>query len=176
MFHPRFFKTLAIGAAMICMAAFLWPSMSCAAGKKDRKARAAQEEKSQQISRLELQNDLMRFAKIFIRGFQASLLPLVDGNDSTAVRFALSDAELRGVNTVLTIVTGPDAVTNLLDYPAHHRRNRDLRYTGSTGNHEAPGGHRSVDGGHREHRRHRQKLSGSARQRAGETGKGSAPV
>jgi len=115
MFHPRFFKTLVIGAVMISMAAFLLPPMSRAAGKKGRKAKAAQEGKPQQISRLELQNDLMRFAQIFILGFQAKLFPLVNGNDNNAVRFALSDGELRLVNNMLAIATGPEPVVNLLD-------------------------------------------------------------
>jgi len=81
----------------------------------DGNAKATQEEKSHRISRMELQRELMRFAQMFIRGFTMKVNSLERQNTSKAVRFALSSGELRTVNTLLHIATGPDAVVNLLD-------------------------------------------------------------
>ena len=78
-------------------------------------AKVAQEEKAQQISRLELQKDLMRFAQMFIRDFTQKVYFLEKKDVSNAVRFVLSSGELRTVNTLLHIATGPDSVVNLLD-------------------------------------------------------------
>ena len=81
----------------------------------DSEVKAVQEEKSQQISRMELQSDLMRFAQMFIRDFTLKIYFLERKDVSNAVRFTLSIGELRTVNTLLIIATGPDAVANLLD-------------------------------------------------------------
>ena len=115
MFGRHCLKTLTTGTVLVLTAGLLFASWSYAAEKKDRKAAADQEEKSQQISRLELQNDLMRFAQMFIRDFTLKVYALETRSASNAVRFALSQGELRTVNTLLTIATGPDAVDNLLN-------------------------------------------------------------
>ncbi len=115
MSHPRCLKILAVGMVLVLAMLSLRLPGFCASKRQDRKARAAQEEKSQQISRLELQNDLMRFAQIFILGLEAKFSFLVDRQQNNAMRFALSDGELRLVNKILTIATGPEPVVNLLD-------------------------------------------------------------
>ena len=81
----------------------------------ERNAKAAQEEKSPRISRLELQKELMRFSQMFIRDFTHKIYFLERKDASNAVRLALSTGELRSVNTLLHIATGPDSVVNLLD-------------------------------------------------------------
>ena len=111
----RCLPILTVCTIVVVTGMLVFASMSYAAEKKDRKAEAAQEEKSQQVSRLELQNDLMRFAQMFIRDFTLKIYTLETQSASNAVRFALSQGELRTVNTLLTIATGPDAVDNLLD-------------------------------------------------------------
>ena len=52
---------------------------------------------------------------MFIRDFTLKVYYLERQNTSNAVRFVLSSGELRTVNTLLNITTGPDAVLNLLD-------------------------------------------------------------
>jgi hypothetical protein len=81
----------------------------------DGNAKVTQEEKPRQISRMELQEDLMRFAQMFIRRFKLEIYQLESQDASNAVRFGLSNAELNIVNGLLNIATGPDAVVNLLD-------------------------------------------------------------
>ena len=83
--------------------------------ESDHNTTAAQQETSQQISRMELQKNLMRFAQMFIRDFTLKVYYLEGQNASNTVRFVLSSSELRTVSTLLHITTGPDAVVNLLD-------------------------------------------------------------
>jgi hypothetical protein len=104
----------------VCMMLVLTGELVFARGEyitdnSDGNAKTVQEEKTQQISRLELQSDLMRFAQMFVRDFTLKVYYLERKNASNAARFALSSGELRTVNTLLHITTGPDAVLNLLD-------------------------------------------------------------
>ncbi len=115
MSHPPFLKILVMGVVLTFAATSLPPSGFCASKREERKAQAAQEEKAKGISRLALQNDLMRFAQVFILGLEAKFSFLVDRQQSNTVRFALSDGELRLANKMLTIATGPEPVVNLLD-------------------------------------------------------------
>ncbi len=115
MCHPRYLKILVMGVVLACAAVLLPQEGFCTSKREERRARAAQEEKAKGISRLALQNDLMRFAQVFILGLEAKFSFLADRQQNNTVRFALSDGELRLVNKILTIATGPDPVVNLLD-------------------------------------------------------------
>jgi hypothetical protein len=104
----------------LCMMLVLTGELVFARGEyitdnSDGNAKTVQEEKAHQISRLELQKGLMRFAQMFIRDFTLKVYYLERENNSNAVRFVLSSGELRTVSTLLHITTGPDAVVNLLD-------------------------------------------------------------
>jgi len=84
-------------------------------GNSGRDGEVAQEENPKQMSRMELQADLMRFAQTFVRGFTQKIRSLERQGFSKKLRFEISSAELRTINILVDIATGPDAVDNLLD-------------------------------------------------------------
>ncbi|EFK10824.1 conserved hypothetical protein [delta proteobacterium NaphS2] len=75
----------------------------------------AEQEKPGQMTRVELETALMRFAQTFIRGFTKKVRSLEDHELNKKIRFEISRAELRTINIMIDLVTGPDAVDNLLD-------------------------------------------------------------
>ena len=115
MFYQRCLQILTVCMMLVLTGELVFARGEYITDNSDGNAKTVQEEKTQQISRLELQSDLMRFAQMFVRDFTLKVYYLERKNTSNAARFALSSGELRTVNTLLHIATGPDAVLNLLD-------------------------------------------------------------
>ncbi len=115
MSHARFYKVLVVGAVLVYVAASFAPSGRRASRREIRRARDAQKKKTQEVSRLGLQNDQLRFAQIFILGLQAKMSFRVERQQDNAMRFALGGGELCLVDNMLTTATGPEPVVNLLD-------------------------------------------------------------
>ena len=111
----RCLQILTVCTMIVLTGALVFAKGDYVSDNSDSEVKAVQEEKSRQISRMELQSDLMRFAQMFIRDFTLKIYFLERKDVSNAVRFTLSIGELRTVNTLLIIATGPDAVVNLLD-------------------------------------------------------------
>jgi hypothetical protein len=111
----RCLQILTVCATLVLTGELVFARGEYISDDSDGNAKATQEEKTHQISRMELQEDLMRFAQMFIRRFKLEIYQLESQDASNAVRFGLSNAELRTVSGLLHIATGPDAVVNLLD-------------------------------------------------------------
>jgi len=111
----RCLQILTVCATLLLTGELVFARGEYISNDSDGDAKTAQDEKSHRISRTELQEDLMRFAQMFIRRIKLEVYHLESQTASNAVRFGLSNAELSTVNGLLHIATGPDAVVNLLD-------------------------------------------------------------
>ncbi len=114
------FSKSSLNILAVCLLAFSSVEMVSAKGDYvtdyfETDENTAQEFETDQMSRMELQAALMRFAQMFVREFTFEIYSLERQSKNQKVRLALSRGELRAVNTVLQIVTGPDPVDNLLD-------------------------------------------------------------